>query len=448
MRFLRFSSIAALLLDVGAVFFLCSISQAQDISALGGDLTSDLPVKVSIQLPSPNISSEENYNFHLLGFLDFHRDFTHVKQNSKKILGPRFNHSSCGGCHDGNGRGRIGFSPHSTGSDMLIKVSMPGEASDGGPKPVPGVGEQLQDHTISGKTKFDIKLKWKKKKGTYPDGTKYSLRRPKFTFDLPHFGKKKKKKVLTSLRMSPAMIGMGLLEAVSEETLLELSDPLDLNGDGISGHVNYVVNKETSNFEVGKFGFKASHPTIKQQSAAAFFNDMGLTNEIFNPTKKAAEIDTITMAQLVFYLQAAGVPPARNQSDPDVVSGKAIFQEINCSGCHKVTLQTSSSPITEVANQTFHPFTDLLLHDMGPDLADGRPDNSASGSEWRTTPLWGLGLIGVFNKNKPGFLHDGRARTIEEAVLWHGGEAENSKQQFVNLLKSDRLKLLKFLDSL
>lgn len=242
---------------------------------------------------------------------------------------------------------------------------------------------------------------------------------------------------------------MGLLEAVPAETIEAMSDPNDLNGDGISGRASYVEDHTSNTTVVGRFGFRATHPTIKQQSAAAFFNDMGMTNEIF-PTLNdpAMEVSQEAMAKVVFYLQAPGVIPARNQDNPNVIAGKALFQSLSCDACHKITLQAGPSSVAEVSNQVFHPFTDLLLHDMGGGLSDKRPEFSASGREWRTTPLWGLGLFRDLSQHRPGFLHDGRARSIEEAILWHGGEAKTSQRAFKKLSHTERDQLIQFLKSL
>ncbi|WKZ57367.1 MAG: di-heme oxidoredictase family protein [Bdellovibrionota bacterium] len=418
---------------------------AQDITNLGGDLTSDLPIDTALELPAPNISSEELFQLHLAGHTDFHGSFLFTKLNGKRVLGPHFNHNSCGACHVKDGRGPIRISSRPPGSSVLVKVSLRGLNPDGSPRDVPRVGEQLQNHSIDGSTRYDIRLRWRTVRGVYPDGTKYTLRRPQLSFKIPGI---RSTKVVHSIRMSPPTIGMGLLEAVPAATIVAMSDPDDLDGDGISGRVSYVPNLETGQIEVGRFGWRATQPTLKQQAAAAFFHDMGLTNELFLPEGKAQEIPDEQLARVVFYSQAAGVTPARDQDHPDVVAGKALFQQINCDSCHVMTLQTGDSEVVEVANQEFHPFTDLLLHDMGPDLADERPEFSATQREWRTPPLWGLGLHPFLSSKRPGYLHDGRARTIEEAILWHGGEALSSRESFKDLSAAERFQLIRFLQSL
>ncbi len=420
---------------------------AQDITRLGGDLTSDLPTNVAIELPAPNVTNEARFLLHIEGHTPFHQTFDLTKdEQGRLIVGPSFNHNSCGGCHLRDGKGKVKLVSSADVSTMLVRVSLRGGLQpDGSPIPVPKVGDQLQDHTSSGKTRFNINLTWDFKTGEYRDGTRYELRIPRLKFTIPG---RDTSKILRSLRMSPSIIGMGLLEAVPDSTIEAMADPDDLDGDGISGRVSRVIDLATNTTKIGRFGFKATNPNLRQQSAAAFFFDMGMTNELFQDPNQSLEVSSDVLDKVVFYQQVPGVTPAREQDHPDVIAGKALFQQLNCDSCHKMTLQTTSSDITELQNQTFHPFTDLLLHDMGPGLADNRPEFSASGREWRTTPLWGIGLARVLNNNAPGFLHDGRARNIPEAILWHGGEAAKARNAFKALKKSDRAKLIRFLKSL
>ena len=424
--------------------FLADSIKAQDITNLGGDLTSHLPAFASLQLPSPNITSKEREDFHFSSHAQFHAPFDTLIPGKVRV-GPKFNHTSCGGCHVNDGKGPIKFSNGVDGSSMLVKVSLKGLLPNGLPRDVPGVGEQLQDHQVKGRSPFNIRLRWKFIEGKFPDGKKYKLRKPDLSFKIPRVNKRK---IIHSLRMTPSVIGMGLLEAVPDSTLIALSDPNDANKDGISGKINMVIDRESNSKKIGRFGFKASHPTLKQQSAAAFFHDMGVTSSLFNPDNEEIEVSDEDLDKITFYQQVPGVHKAKDQSNPDVIRGKEIFQEINCHSCHVMTLKTGNSPIPELANQTFHPFTDLLLHDMGPGLADKRAEFSAQGREWRTTPLWGIGLTKELSPARPGFLHDGRARNIQEAIIWHGGEAKASRNAFMKLKASDRKKLILFLNTL
>lgn len=429
-----------------SVLISASPAASQDITRLGGDLTSDLPAIIALQLPAPAIlQGTERFNFHIDGHAQFHTTFDLLDPKQPAKIGPLFNHTSCVGCHVNDGKGPVKFSPGGEGSAMLVKVSLKGLNADGSPKNIPGTPEQIQDHQVSGKSPYRITLKFTEVPGKYPDGKTYSLRKPYLSFVIPGVDKNK---VVSSLRMTPSVIGMGLLEQVPDSTIEAMADPFDNNGDGISGRVNYVLDLETNTKKIGRFGFRASNPSLLQQSAAALFHDMGVTSSLINDTAAEPEITDENLEKMVFYQQVPGVTAAVNQSDPDVIAGKEIFKNINCSGCHVMTLSTGASSIPELANQTFHPFTDLLLHDMGPGLADKRAEFSAKGSEWRTTPLWGLSTHKGLTKAKAGYLHDGRARTIEEAIHWHDGEAKASRKAFRSLNAEDRARLIKFVLSL
>ncbi len=422
-------------------------SSAEDVTKLGGDLSSTLPERHAIQVGAPNIVDRVRFERQLSGFPVFH-----TLRRKSDGLGPEFNSNSCVSCHVNNGRGPAKFGRSlSVGSSMVVKVSLRGLNADRSPRDVPGIGEQLRDHNIRGRRQFDISLKWATVTGKYSDGTKYELRRPDLSFKIP---KSNARRLVSSLRMTPALIGMGLLEAISEETILALADADDSNGDGISGHPNYVTDDRTGERRIGRFGFRARHTTVEQQSAAAAFHDIGVTSILFlgnadrSGVVPAPELSDDDLDRLTIYQAIAGVPFARNQEDPQVVRGKERFQSIGCDACHRMTLQTGTVKDAELSNQTFHPFTDLLLHDMGKGLADKRPEFSASGSEWRTTPLWGLGFSETLSSVKALYLHDGRARTVEEAILWHGGEAAGVKDRFSALAKSERDDLIAFLRSL
>jgi CxxC motif-containing protein (DUF1111 family) len=411
-----------------------------DFTFLGGDLTSSFGDRNAIQLTAPNVDDDALRLQQLSGFVVFHQIRT-----ASKGLGPFFNHNSCSSCHVNNGRGRVRISSKSLGSSMVVKVSLPGLNTDGSPKDVPNVGEQLLDRTVKGKTRYGIDLEWRTVNGSYPDGTKYELRKPRLKFVI---GNKQQRAFAYSLRMTPPVIGPGLLEAIPDSLISSWADPEDSNGDGISGRMQYVPSRRTGTFEIGRFGFKASHPSLEQQSAAAAFNDMGLVNPLFPKDDKPFELSDLDLFKLSIYQQLAGVPAARNQSDIDIIRGKNLFLAVGCESCHKTNVVTGSHQYSNLSNQTIHPFTDLLLHDMGPELANKRAEFQASGSEWRTTPLWGLGFTQTLSAVEARYLHDGRARTIEEAILWHGGEGDTARQNFKNLPSADRASLLKFLSSL
>lgn len=421
-------------------FFSVQLASAQDFTLLGGELSTTDPGRFAIQLPAPNVTDNTRKDLMLNGFSAFHRLFTKVDG-----AGPFLINDSCGGCHVQNGKGPLRFSKSNIElSTIVVKLAFPGKKSDGSPRPVPGLGGNLQNHSVNGGLRFSPSLAWTPIKGKYPDGTAYTLRAPVVRYKIPA-----KKKVRESLRMSPAVIGAGLIEAIPEASILERSDPTDANNDGISGKPNYTLDKASGLTKLGRFGYKAIQTTLEQQTLAAFFSEMGVENELFKKTESSvSELDADELNRLLFYQKLAGVPVARDQGDLDVIRGKELFFEIGCENCHRSTFVTQSSTDPELDGQTIHPFSDFLLHDMGPGLADSLIEFNAKGSEWRTAPLWALGFAESISKVKALYLHDGRARSIEEAILWHGGEAKASRTAFKKLSKAERAKLLKFLKSL
>jgi CxxC motif-containing protein (DUF1111 family) len=264
-----------------------------------------------------------------------------------------------------------------------------------------------------------------------------------------------------SPRLAPPLVGMGFLENIPESTILSFVDAGDKNGDGITGKANYVYDEYTKKTVLGRFGLKANTSTLSLQVATAYQQDMGVTSYVQTPESAEGQpqmsavhgdvqpelVDSL-LNYVVFYVKTLGVPARRNVTDADVKAGATLFNQINCSGCHRPTVQSGIDlTLSQINNQRIHPYTDLLVHDMGPALADNRPDFLANGNEWRTAPLWGIGLLDLAN-GTPFFLHDGRARNFEEAILWHGGEAQKSKQQFMQLSSTERNQILKFLLSL
>lgn len=426
----------------------------------GGDTTIASRTGLAFTQPAANLTAEDLAR-HASGDAIFEASFA----SSGVInpgLGPAFNNNACQGCHVGNGRGTpvLGKSG-SVNSPMLVRVSLdPLRAAEfpaavlnppgNGPIAVPGLGIQLQDQaTVTGIAEVKIALSWAEVSGAYDDGTTYSLRYPVLSYS----GQEQNVQlmnnpaVLRSLRQTPPVIGLGLLEAVSEETLLSMEDPDDSNGDGIRGHANRVWDPQNKKLAIGRFGWKASAPTLLDQTAAAFVEDMGVHNFIFPDADGSVEITEQRVINAAFYTQTLAVPD-RDRVYIDSREGEKLFHEIGCASCHRPVLQSGSDhPIAALRNQTFAPYTDLLLHDMGPGLADNRSDFTASGTEWRTPPLWGLGLTHTL-LTSGAFLHDGRARTTEEAILWHGGEAGQSQRAFKELPESSRAELLKFLLSL
>lgn len=263
--------------------------------------------------------------------------------------------------------------------------------------------------------------------------------------------------------IAPIVVGLGYLDAVPDETILAMADPDDEDGDGIRGrpHYNYLPdyveprpNSVPKNGKyIYRFGHKASTYDLLHQTVDAYNQDIGITS-IFNPTdpysglQQEPEIAARTIHDVVFYLKTLKAPEPRDQEHPDVIEGKKLFEKISCSACHVPTLKTGFSPIEKLSYQEFHPYTDLLLHDMGPELNDGYTEGYAKTSEWRTAPLWGLGLAKDSQGGRMYLMHDGRARSIEEAILLHGGEAENSSKEYKQLAQDQKDQLLRFLNSL
>lgn len=431
-------------------FLLSSPLLAQDLTLEGGAGTSDDQSSKAFSQALPNLTDANEQLLHDLGLTGFLRDFGRVKIRGARRLGPKFNAPSCVACHSGAGRGALRVSSHGRVSDTVVKVSVPTGRSSvaGAPIPLPRVGTQLQDHAIHGvKPEARIALTWAMQSGSYSDGTPYELRAP--VLSLSPIGGAFPRKTMYSLRRAPPIFGTGLLEAVSADEVLALADPTDANGDGISGKPNMVWSVERRAYLLGRFGLKAGAPTLKHQVAAAYANDMGVSNPLFRVGDKHPDIPDRIVNATTFFTATLAVPRARSQNDPNVIHGKGLFTSMGCAACHVTELHTTGGMSAALSNTTIHPMTDLLLHDMGPGLADNRPEFDATGSEWRTTPLWGIGLTEAVLAPQPeSYLHDGRARTLEEAILWHGGEGAHSQQSFVSAPQSDRDDLIRFLRSL
>ena len=377
-------------------------------------------------------------------------------------LGPTFNAKSCSSCHFKDGRGKPIQKIGKISRGFLMRLSIAGENNHGGPVAVPNYGDQLQTASIfKVENEASISATYEIIKGSYPDGTEYELQKPIYKIFDEKFGSLQN--VLSSPRVGNQVIGLGFVDALAEREILKNEDEFDSDNDGISGKANYVWNVEKNKATIGKFGWKANQPTLKQQIAGAFNGDIGLTSSIFpmtncpSPQKDCLdahnggepEITERQMQRVTFYQSALAVPKRRNYKKDNVLQGKMLFHKMECIKCHQINFKTSSNyPFNSyLENITINPYSDFLLHDMGDALADGRPDFKANGKEWRTQPLWGIGLIKTVNKHTF-LLHDGRARNIEEAILWHGGEAEKAKRNFKALSKKEREQLISFINSL
>jgi len=399
-----------------------------------------------------------NQKVHEIGDKTFEQVFVAPPSPIFTGLGPIYNNVSCINCHrnDGQGIPTAGFA----NSGLLMRISQPGTDPHGGPLAIPGFGAQIQDQSVQGaKPEANIDISYTDQLVTYPDGTVVTLRKPAYALLNPYTALTGG--YMLSPRLAPPLVGLGLLEKIPESTILSYVDASDKNGDGITGKANYVYNPYSNQTELGRFGLKANTSTLALQIATAYQQDLGVTSYI-QPVESAAgqeqmkvvngdvqpELPDSLLNDVVFYVKTLAVPARRNVTDENIKQGALLFDQVNCSGCHRPTMQTGVDvTLPQISNQRIHPYTDLLVHDMGDGLADNRPDYLANGREWRTQPLWGIGLLEK-TTGTAYYLHDGRAKTIEEAILWHDGEAKNAKQKFMQLSKADRDKLISFLQSL
>ncbi len=422
---------------------------------LSGGATTVFDVSAdAFSFPIPTLQGE-GLARHDEGDEEFEIEFVPAPAAENSGLGPVFDNVSCEACHVGDGRGRPPFGAEPFSS--LFRASVAGQGPNNGPAPVPGFGGQLQLRSVPGfSPDVYAAVAYAESVGTFTDGTQFSLRVPTYTLTggyspLPAG-------VLISPRVAPFVFGLGLLEAVPEEAILALADPEDRDRNKVSGRPNYAWDEIQHRARIGRFGWKANNPNLIQQTAGAYNGDMGVTSSIF-PAESCeshypgcepheAEVEDETVHNVAFYAQTLAVPARRDLDDKITDKGEKLFYKSGCVNCHVSTLRTGVHPeVPEVSSQTIHPYTDLLLHDMGPGLADGRPDFDASGSEWRTAPLWGIGLVETVNEHT-NFLHDGRARTLLEAVLWHGGEAEAARNRVLRMSAREREALVAFLQSL
>ena len=362
--------------------------------------------------PVDGLSETENVRF-VNGDVAFN-DEIFIPENG---LGPLFVSSSCGTCHPGDGKGH----PFTT-------LTRFGQFDDTGNQYNHMGGPQLQNRAIPGYRPEQL-----------PPGVGFSKLTP------------------------PANTGLGFLDAVSDEEILLWADPDDADGDGVSGTPNWIELQdylftrpgavEHNGRFIGRFGKKAAAYDLLQQTAQAYNQDIGITStfepfDTYTGLQSDPEIADNVIQDVVFYLKTLKAPIARNTHNAEVMEGKSIFVDIGCATCHRPEMTTGPSSIAALSYKTFFPYTDLLLHDMGPDLDDGYTEGTAKTSEWRTPALWGLGLSKFSQGGGYFLLHDGRARSIEEAILMHGGEAQTSRENFQSLTDSDKMKLMKFLENL
>lgn len=419
--------------------------------------------------PFSSLTTEEKQAFYL-GESIFERFWVPSPSSTTASdgLGPLFNARSCHSCHVNSGRGHA---PTSTqlGSEVPSFFIRLGHKNPSAPHGVLGdaiYGRQFQPLSATNvMPEGDYQIEWQTRTETFPDGHQVTLRKPSLIWKTLNYGQFDKNTGF-SMRVSPPLVGMGLLDAVPEQTILEWADPIDANQDGISGKANWVRYK--GELALGKFGHKAHVVSLSEQNQSAFNGDLGLSTQDFPaasgdctekqtdcmkaPNGNSAHLDqlevSIEQGKLLNTYMALSQPPAmRNLDQPWFLEAKVIFDDLKCASCHRPKLTTGSSEFTVLRHRDFYPFTDMLLHDMGPDLANDFPVFEAEPQEWRTAPLWGVGLSDAVS-GRHGFLHDGRALTLEEAILWHGGEAQASKEAYKSLDAKQRTLFLRFLESL
>ncbi|MCO6381186.1 di-heme oxidoredictase family protein [Oceanicola sp. 502str15] len=391
-------------------------------------------------------------------------------------LGPLYNARSCQRCHLKDGRGHPPESGENDGTTMFLRVSVPGGPKDGideiadyiATLPEPTYGGQMQDHSLPGiPAEYRLGITYEEIPVPLSGGETASLRAPTYTAENLGWGPLAPDAML-SPRVAPQMIGLGLIEAIPAADILANADPDDTNGDGISGRANIVWSLEYDKPMLGRFGLKAGMPTIREQSAAAFAGDIGISSPLHpdgfgdcalaqaacqqaphgDQDARGFEIADDGLDLVTFYSRNLAVPARVAAEDPQVLRGKQLFYETGCIACHTPKFVTHRLP--EQPEQSFQliwPYSDFLLHDMGEGLADHRPEARATGREWRTAPLWGIGLTSQVSGHTQ-LLHDGRARNLLEAILWHGGEAQSQRDAVVDMPPPDRAALLRYLESL
>ena len=429
--------------------------------------------------PSANLSRDRQLDFRVgNGF--FKRLWVTAPSSTQAAdgLGPLFNARSCLSCHNRDGRGHPPANPADSAVSLVLHLSIPPSTPQQlqllaerriNTVPEPTYGRQLQHFAIAGqRAEGTMHIDYEELPLSLADGTVVHLRKPGYSVKHPAFGPLHPATLL-SPRIAPPMIGLGLLEAIDEQQILARADADDRDGDGISGRPNHVWSANQQRVVLGRFGLKAGMPSVDEQSQHAFAHDIGISVPLHPagagdcsdhqqeclqaPDGNSPQYDNLEAPQQVtdliaFYAENLAVPARREHATPAVLAGKQLFHAIGCVSCHTPSHTTRELPgKPQLSGQRIWPYSDLLLHDMGEGLADHRPEGEASGREWRTAPLWGVGLTALVS-GQESYLHDGRARNLLEAILWHGGEAQATRDAVMQLSTAQREQLLRFLKSL
>jgi CxxC motif-containing protein (DUF1111 family) len=376
-------------------------------------------------------------------------------------LGPLFSANTCIHCHPGNGAGFATNAEGNLNRALVMRLSVPSaknlnnesEVRTQGFAPEPNYGAQLSVSGVFGvPSEGRPSVTYEEIKGRYPDGTPYALRNPLYRIEELNYGPLHEGANIAP-HIAPALVGLGALERISEESILAHADEEDRDKDGISGRANYVYSPETKGMMLGRYTWKAAAPTVRHQVANAMHNDMGLSTSLYSeenctPSQKECneaprgrgefDVPDARLDAVTYYVTSLRIPKQRRLEEGH--RGRELFAQLGCAKCHVESYETTDG-------LTVHPYSDLLLHDMGEALSDGHADFRATPREWRTPPLWGAGLYQAVS-GEANYLHDGRARSFEEAILWHGGEGEASKQAFMHLDRKERRMLIEFLGSI
>lgn len=442
----------------------------------GGKTTVFSNGRNAFSLPAANLNDAERTRF-VVGNSFFKRNWVQAPASTtaRDGLGPHFLARSCGGCHVQDGRAQppdfhnpLAPQPF---AGLLLRLSVPGTDAHGGPKHEPVYGDQFNTMGVHGvQGEGEVHLSYERIEGQYADGTPYTLEKPRYHLRNLAYGPMAPD-VMVSPRIAPQVIGLGLLEAIPEAEILANAQAQAANSGPIKGQPNYVWDAYAERMVLGRFGWKANVGSLAHQTAGAFLGDIGITSSRFpqqtcTPAQKdclaapngnakgrqGVEIEDYALDDVIFYQSTLAPAARRNAQDEGVLRGEALFHAAQCAQCHRPSYRTGAALFPRLSSpalsgQDITPYTDLLLHDMGEALADGRPDFAANGRQWRTPPLWGIGLLPAVNDHQR-LLHDGRARGVAEAILWHGGEAEAAREQFRHLPAPDRAALVQFVESL
>lgn len=437
----------------------------------GGATTVFADGRNAFSFPAANLPDAEFTRF-AIGNSFFRRNWVEAPASTKARdgLGPHFIARSCGGCHLQDGRGAPPATPDEPAVALLLRLSVPGPVDPKlGVRPEPVYGDQLHNAAVQGvKPEGQVTIRHEPVQGRYADGTPYTLQKPIYGVAQLGYGPMAKD-VLIGPRIAPQLIGAGLLDAIPEAEILRNAAEQAAAPGPVKGRPNRVWDAYARTELIGRYGWKANVATLAHQTVAAFHGDIGISSQRFaaqtcTPTQAdclaaprgggdaGVEIDEKTLGDVIFYQSVLAPPARRTPNDPQVLRGQQLFAQAQCSACHRPSYVTTAGPFPALTSRTLTgqriwPYTDLLLHDMGEGLADGRPDFGASGRQWKTPPLWGIGLLRDVNGHTR-LLHDGRADGVLEAILWHGGEAEASRQRVLKMSAAERAALVKFVESL